>query len=74
MRSVTGTLRDIVGAHRVTVHRRDGEGRLRAPRRDILGENAADRVGDRHLLRRHRSERRQQPRQGFFDRNHQLAS
>ena len=65
---------DIAGADRVPVHRRDGKRRLRASRRDILGENPADRIGDRHLFRRQRFERRQQPRQRFFDRDHAGAS
>jgi hypothetical protein len=62
--------RDIGGAHRVAVHRRDRERRLGAARGDILGEHAADRVRDRHLLGRQGFEGRQQPRQGFFDRDH----
>jgi hypothetical protein len=69
-----GNSAEIVGARRVSVHRGDCKGRLRAARRDVLGENAADRVCQRHLFRRYRGERRQQPRQGLFDRDHQLAS
>jgi hypothetical protein len=64
---------DIGGTHRIAVHRRHREGRLGAARRDIFGQHPADRVGDRHLFGRQGFQRRQQPRQGFFDRDHRVT-
>ena len=66
--------RDIGGAHGIAVHRRGGEGRLGAARGEVFGQHAAHRVGNRHLLSRQGLERRQQARQGFFDRDHRLYS
>ena len=64
----------IVRAHRVAVHRRDGEGGLRPPRRDIPGENAPERIGKPDLFRRHGPERRQNTVARFRDGDHQRAS
>jgi len=47
----------IVGAYRISVHRRDREGRLRSACHDVLGEDAAEPVDQRNLLRRQRLER-----------------
>ena len=69
-----GHLRDIIGAHGIAVHGGHRERRLRAPRRDILGQDASDRIGDRYLLGRQCHERRKESRQGLFNRNHQTAS
>ena len=64
----------ILGAHRVAVHRRYREGRLRPAGGHILGQNAAEGVGDRDLLERQLFERREQTRQRFFDGDHGSAS
>ncbi len=65
---------EIVGAHRIAVHRRDRERRLGAARGDILGEHPAEPVGERYLLGRQGFDQSQQPRQRFFDRYHGVAS
>ena len=67
-------LAEIVGAHRIAVHRRDRERRLGAARGDILGEHPAEPVGERDLLGRQGFDQGQQARQRFFDRNHGFAS
>ncbi len=64
----------ILGTHRVTVHSRDCERRLRPAGGDIFGQNAADGIGDRDLLGRQLFERREQTRQRFFDGDHGSAS
>ena len=66
--------RQILGAHRIAVHRRYRKGRLRPAGGDIFGENAAEPVGDRDLLGRQLFERREQTRQRFFDGDHGSAS
>ena len=65
---------EIVGAHRIAVHRRDRKGRLRAARRDILGEHPAEPVGERYLLGRQGVDQGQQAGQRFINRNHGFAS
>ena len=74
MRSSRRDRRDILGADGIAIHRRNRKRRLRPARGDILGENAAEPVGNRNLLGRQRFERRKQARQRFFDRNHGSAS
>ena len=46
--------RDVGGAHRIAVHGGDVGGRLRAQRREIGGEHAAVRLGERRGLGRQR--------------------
>ena len=64
----------ILGAHRVAVHRRYRERRLRPAGSQILGQNAADRIDDRDLLERQLFERREQARQRLFNGDHGSAS
>ncbi len=48
--SVTGTVRNVGGADGIAVHRRGIEGRLRQPRREVLGKDAAIGLVERHAL------------------------
>ena len=68
-------LRDIGGAHGIAVHGGDGGRRLRAQRRQILGQHAAERLVERRPLGRQRLGAREHARQGFGDRHqrHRLS-
>ena len=45
-----GNSGNVGGAHGIAVHRRGIEGRLRQPRRDVLGKDAAIGFVERHAL------------------------
>ena len=64
----------VLGPHGIPVHGRNREGRLRAARRHILGEDAPQPVNQRDLLGRQWRQRFEQARQRFFDGNHDAAS
>ncbi len=64
----------IRGADGIAVHRRDREGRLRAPRGQILGEHAAKSVGERNLLGGQALDQSEDAEERFFDGNHRSAS
>ena len=61
-------VRNVVGAHGISVHRRKIGGRLRSPRNRFLGENAARRLRQRNHFGLRRRKRRQNPRPRFLDR------
>ena len=65
-----GRVHDIGGARGVTVHGRDGEGRLREAGDDVGCQHAAVSRGERHGLRRQRRKGGSDAGDRFSDRNH----
>ena len=69
-RDPVGDLGHVGRAHRVAVHGGNVRGRLGDPRRHVLGQHAAQRLGQAHGLGRQRREGGRDARQRFGDGEH----